>query len=317
MRSIATSVLLCFLAGVGYSAPPTVDFPKETKATSDYVILTPKTDAKTITYVKGFYNSGVNMADGVEPFPSAMLKDAKVFMLPVRGLPKGKYSFTGVASLNDEHTVFDFSILVGEGVTPPVPPNPIPPNPNPPIPDVLYDTPIKLYVVEETAQRSTAVTKMLLDLEFWNELEKQGYIMRPYDITSADAKRMGLDKIKQPTPFIAVVAKDGTLISSHPLPLTREGVKAILPKVKVSFKILEEQIPLSNHNPLQYTPAATGVPPYSFPQTPYRAGYTLPVTTAPYVVGQSQPYIGSTGTVRTPTNARMTIQSGIIDNCPT
>lgn len=214
-----------------FSAPPTVEFPKETKAIGDYVIITPKTDAKTVSYIKGTYNN--NTLDGVEPFPSAMLKDAKVFMLPVRGLAKGRYTFTGVASLNDEHTVFPFEIIVGESVgpIPPIPPKPIPPEPD----STTYESPVKLYIVEETAQRTTAITKLLLDLEFWNDLEKQGYIMRPYDITSTDAKRMGLDKIKQPTPFIVVVSKDGSVIGSYPLPLTREGVKVILPKLKLKI----------------------------------------------------------------------------------
>lgn len=254
MRATISLLLVFVCSSICYSVPPSVDFPKETKAVSDYVIIVPKTDAKTITYVKGFYNGNL---EGVEPFPSAMLKDAKTFMLPVRGLGKGRYSFTGVASLNDEHTVFEFSVLVGN-------------EPLPPTPDTLYDFPVKLYIVEETAQRTVAITKLLLDLAFWNDLEKQGYIMRPYDVSSLDAKKMGLDKIKdekgvvRTTPFIVVVAKDGTVIGSYPLPLTREGVKAILPKLKVG-KIVEPvsevpayQVPLTYY----YCPPGTVCYPY-------------------------------------------------------
>lgn len=327
MRFTVSFLLLCICSSVCLSNPPSVDFPKESKATSDYVIIAPKTDAKTITYVKGFYNNGVAVSDGVEPFPSAMLKDAKIFMLPVRGLGKGRYSFTGVASLNDEHTVFEFSIIVGEGTgpIPPIPPNPIPPNPNPPTPDTLYDSPIKLYIVEETAQRTVAMTKLLLDLTFWNDLEKQGYIMRPYDITSADAKRMGLDKIKdekgnlRTTPFIVIVAKDGTVIGSYPLPLTREGIKAILPKVKVAaIKILEAEEAVPVYSPTQ-VPLTYGVPSYPFPQNPpvaYPAG-TIPHTTAPIVVGHSSSYPASIGMVPTRTYAPVAVPLGSINGCST
>lgn len=243
MSRAVLAVAMCLMwTTTVVAVPPTVDFPKETKAIGDYVILQPKTDAKAISYVKSGYRSGTVAGDGVEPFPANMLKDAKTFMLPVRGLAKGTYYFTGVASLNDEHTVFQFLVIVGEGqVDPPIPPKP--PEPPVPPPDTnTYDSPIRLFIVEETSMRTTAVTKLLTDVEFWNDLEKQGYIMRPYDITGADAKRLGLDKIKQPVPFLLVTAKDGTIIKDYPLPLTRDGVKAVLPKIKPKLPIgLETQ----------------------------------------------------------------------------
>lgn len=102
------------------SAPPEVTIPKDTVAVGDYVVITPTTTAKAITYV------GLS---GVDPFPSVMLKDPKAFILPTRGLPNGVYRFVGVASLNDEHAQFTFNVRVGSKDPMPNPGDPQPPKP--------------------------------------------------------------------------------------------------------------------------------------------------------------------------------------------
>ncbi len=69
--------------------------------------------------------------------------------------------------------------------------------------------------------------------------------MRVYDASSADAKRLNLDKIKDATgkthlvPYMVFATKDGTVIGSYPLPLTREGVREKLPKIKVKIGELD------------------------------------------------------------------------------
>jgi hypothetical protein len=67
-----------------------------------------------------------------------MLRDARTFALPTRGLPAGRYKFVAVASLNDEHTRVDFVVTVGTpapGPATPVPGPTVPPGPvTPPLP---------------------------------------------------------------------------------------------------------------------------------------------------------------------------------------
>lgn len=119
------------LAGPLFAAPPQLDIPAEVKAQGDYVVVTPKTDAMNVVYVA---------LSGVEPFPSAMLKDPRAFVLPVRGLAKGKYAFVAVgAGPQGEQTTARFAVLVGEGpVPPPDPPKPPPVDPPPPTQGVVW-----------------------------------------------------------------------------------------------------------------------------------------------------------------------------------
>lgn len=212
--------------GTAHAAPPAVDFPSEIKAQGDFVTVRPKTDAKGITYV------GLS---SVDPFPSAFLKDSRDFVLPTRGLGRGAYRFSGVASLNDEHTEFRFTVLVGE----PPSPNPNPaPGPNPPAPVVSYDAPVWVYLVEETSKRTPELALILQNVKFWNELETQGYKFRPYDKDSNDAKKRGLDSIKDKEgrapalPYLVIADKDGAVIAVHPVPGSTAGIVPLLPPVK-------------------------------------------------------------------------------------
>jgi hypothetical protein len=178
MRIACLIVLLA--SGVGLSVPPAVEIPQETRATGDFVTLVPKTDAKTITYVA---------LSGVDPFPSALLKDSRTFVLPVRGLPEGKYRFKGVASKNDEHTVFDFYIVVGKGSNDDKI-SPVPPIPVPPAPDVQKVDKVFVVVVEDAnATRSIETAKMLND-PYWKDL-KQKNDYRHYRSSSSTAIESG------------------------------------------------------------------------------------------------------------------------------
>ncbi len=113
-------VLSCALL----AAPPAIDIPEEVKPAGQYVNLLPKTDATSVLYI------GMS---GIDPVPSAVLKDSRTFLLDTRGLQAGRYRFVAVAAGKDgEQVRKDFTVIVGE--VPPVPPGPVPPGPTPPGP---------------------------------------------------------------------------------------------------------------------------------------------------------------------------------------
>lgn len=231
MRTLVTVWAVCWFAVLAGAAPPSVDFPNEIKANSDYVTIRPKTDAKQITYV-GLSNT--------DPFPSAFLKDARDFVLPTRGLANGKYRFAGVASLNDEHTEFRFTVVVGDGKDTPIPPSPGP-QPTPPVPpSPALDAPVWIFLVEETAERTPALSLILQDVKFWNGLEGKGYKFRPYDKDSSEAKKRGLDSIKDKDgrtlvyPYLVIADKNGSVVSAHPVPASTAAITPLLPAVRVS-----------------------------------------------------------------------------------
>ena len=122
------SALFSLLLSAGLlAAPPTIDVPPEIKPTGDYATFAPdtKTTAKAITYV------GLS---GVDPFPSEMLRDPRAFVVPVRGLAPGRYEFRAVGSLNDEHAIKAFAVIVGTPAPTPLPPTVPPTTPTNPAP---------------------------------------------------------------------------------------------------------------------------------------------------------------------------------------
>jgi hypothetical protein len=145
------------------AVPPEVDIPPEVRPSGQYVKLIPKTDAKSITYV------GLS---GIDPLPAEMLKDPRMFLLDVRGLPVARYKFAAVACLADEQTRFDFEVVIG---TPPVvvtPPGPGPLNPPPPSPG----TPLagmRVLILEETGPSKRLTNQQA---ETLNSLEIRAYL---------------------------------------------------------------------------------------------------------------------------------------------
>jgi hypothetical protein len=114
MKRISALALLVAVVPA-WAEPPKLVVPAELKPAGDYATFAPSTadtTAKAVTYV------GLS---GVEPFPSAFLKDSRAFVLPVRGLAAGRYKFRAVGSLNDEHATADFVVVVGDA-PPPVDP---------------------------------------------------------------------------------------------------------------------------------------------------------------------------------------------------
>ena len=141
-------------AGAAWGEPPKLTIPAEVKAVGDYVTLTPATEAKAVSYVG---------KSGVDPFPSELLKDARTFVLPVRGLPAGRYKFTAVGSLNDEHTMVAFVVVVG---TPPDVPPDVDPDvpPDPPAPDItalpIYKAALAAYGADISATKAKDKTAL-------------------------------------------------------------------------------------------------------------------------------------------------------------
>lgn len=120
--------LATLLAANAIAAPPAMEIPAEIRPAGQYVTFLPKGDAVAITYV------GLS---GLDPMPSLLLKDQRMFALDVRGLAEGKYVFAAIGSKDDEHSRVDFSVVIGNKpdiVKPGEPPvNPPVPQPGTPL----------------------------------------------------------------------------------------------------------------------------------------------------------------------------------------
>jgi hypothetical protein len=153
MRPLLSAALFA-LAATAAAAPPTLDIPAEVRPVNGYVRFAPKTDGVSVTYVA---------LDGVYPFPSDELKDARRFILPAAGLKDGRYRFVAVAAgKGGEQSQAEFSVLVGkEPAPPPIPPTPDP-TPVPPVPPTP-PTAFKVMLVYESMATHTAAQKAVLE----------------------------------------------------------------------------------------------------------------------------------------------------------
>lgn len=121
MRYCCGAVLALLVAAAGYADPPKVDIPATVQApASGYLTLKPKTDAASVVFV----------SPGLDAFPSELLSDKTVLVVPVRGLAAGSYPCWAVAaSKTGEQVVVPFTVVVG---TPTPGPGPQPgPTPGP------------------------------------------------------------------------------------------------------------------------------------------------------------------------------------------
>lgn len=122
--TISTAILGMALVSCAIAAPP-LTIPDEVKPTQGYAILRPDTTCKTVSYI------GLS---GVYPLPAELLADKRTFVLPVNGLAAGRYRFVAVGSLDDDHAVKEFVVVVGDAPPVPVPgPGPTPPGPSDPL----------------------------------------------------------------------------------------------------------------------------------------------------------------------------------------
>lgn len=227
MRTRPALLLLASLAiacgAPAVAAPPKLTIPAELRPAGDYVTLKPDTDAVSVTYV------GLS---GVDPFPSDFLKDARHFVLPIRGLKAGSYKFAAVAASKDgEQARVDFTAVVpgepGTPTPPPVPPTP-PDPPTPPKPAALY-----FLIVRPDGPASAEFTRTM-GLAAWADLRKSGHSVK--DKTLTDAAMIGVtlrDGTALPCVLTLREAADGKsskiVRDAIPLPATESAI-ADLPK---------------------------------------------------------------------------------------
>jgi hypothetical protein len=81
-------------------------------------------------------------------------------------------------------------------------------------------------IIEETADRSPVVARLLADQEYWKSLESRGLRWRPYDVDSPDAEAYRGKATEVGLPALLIVAKDGTPLLAKPAPATTQGVDA-------------------------------------------------------------------------------------------
>lgn len=218
MRSVMLLECLLFVA----AAPPTIDVPKDLKPVSGYVRFTPGGDAKTITY----YALGE-----AYPFPSDELKDPRRFILPVVGLKDGTYRFVAFGSKDDEHTVVEFSVVIGKPTTPPdKPPEPPvePPPDKPPVTGKYY-----FLVVRPNGPASAEFAKTFAD-PAWDELRKAGHTVK--EMTVQDSLTFYRPADGQGIPFVVTLTTGQTpgkvLAGPVPMPKTPEAIRELPKGVK-------------------------------------------------------------------------------------
>lgn len=152
MSRLFSLVLAIFAVTSAVAQGPDLGIPGELIPTGQYATLQPKTEAKAITYIG---------RSGIDPLPSAFLADKRWFLLDTRGLAAGRYLFTAVGSLDDEHTRVDFAVVIGVAPDPgpgPIPPPGPGPDPGPILvpdgkPAVVGDG-FRVLIVEENADRA-------------------------------------------------------------------------------------------------------------------------------------------------------------------
>lgn len=187
MKRHAFGVLaLLLLACHGWAAPPSLKIDAEIKPAGQYATFTPSGDCVAVVYV------GLS---GVDPIPSAVLKDGRMFLLDTRGLAVGRYKFAAVgAGKEGEQARADFVVVVGD-----VPPGPEPgPGPNPPKPpdDPLFGALQAAYGSDTDADKAKyrdglaalyrQAAKMIAerqDVTTWGKL---------YDVMAEAAKSLGV-----------------------------------------------------------------------------------------------------------------------------
>lgn len=142
-RELLLPLLLLAMPAKGlHAAPPQIDIPAEVRPAGQYATFTPTGGAIAIEYVG---------LDGVDPLPSAILKDARTFIIDTRGLKAGRYRFVAVGSGGTgELARAGFAVVVGDPGPGPGPTPPNPPQPDDPllaairVPFVIENDPAKL-----------------------------------------------------------------------------------------------------------------------------------------------------------------------------
>lgn len=209
----ATAALALFLAaGLAPAAPPDLEIPPVVTPTGQYVQFVPKTTAVSVEYVG---------LDGVEPFPSAFLKDQRAFVLDATSLVKDKqYRFVAVgAGANGEQKRATFVVVNGKATPPPPKDDPPPP------PAGLY----YFLIVRPDGPAAPAFTKAM-GMPEWATLRAAGHLVKDRTASEAVAPAIGVVVPAAQLPAVVTlsVAADGkssTIVrAAVPLPTTGADV---------------------------------------------------------------------------------------------
>jgi hypothetical protein len=213
-------------------AGPRLKIDAEVKPAGQYATFVPDTDCKAVTYV------GLS---GVEPIPSAVLLDARLFLLDTRGLQPGRYQFAAVGAAGDRQVRADFAVVVG------VPPPPQPPGPGPqppgPGPSPNPTTEPTVLVVYESAgtppeERLTpAQSNALRGKEVRDWLDRKApKRWRIWDQNVQGAENDAppfadlLKRPRQSLPWLVIADPAGKPVFEGPLPADAAGLLATLQK---------------------------------------------------------------------------------------
>lgn len=199
IRRLLSLALLLGCAVAASGAPPTIDIPPEIHPSGQYVQFIPKTDAVSVEYVG---------LDGIEPFPSAFLKDGRAFVLDANSLAKDKpYRFVAVAAGKTGETArTKFVVVNGKVPSPGDPDNPPPPPPPPPpANDKFY-----LLIIRADGPAAPSFTKSMAMPE-WNTLRAAGHAVKDVTLSEATAAKLsaGVSPDQLPTVLTLVVRPDG------------------------------------------------------------------------------------------------------------
>lgn len=272
-RSFACFVLI--LSGtLTQSAPP--DVPKEVVGEKNKpVFFDVKATNKKFAFAPGFDKTKC-------PIVKLATEDDSPDVVQFMAFPAEDGEFYVTFWTTGEKKYSQTVLRIGKGK--PVPPGPLPPVPPvPPDPDgQTYTAPVWIFIVEETSKRTSDYVLFLQDIAYWNDLEKKGYKMRPYDIDSADAKRMKLDSIKDSQgnkpalPFLVFADSAGKVIKVSAVPTDTKQLTPLLPKVKLpqSIDVTPAPAPTPVPVPLQPTiiyPSSYAVPGVAAPVQPFRS----------------------------------------------
>jgi hypothetical protein len=207
-------------------AGPRLKIDAEVKPAGQYATFVPDTDCKAVTYV------GLS---GVEPIPSAVLLDARLFLLDTRGLQPGRYQFAAVGAAGDRQVRADFAVVVG------VPPPPQPPGPGPqppgPGPSPNPTTEPTVLIVYETAELSKlprAQLDALYDKQTRDWLDRKAparWRIWDANVPTANAPPVFqalMQRPRQSLPWLVVAGPDGKPAFEGPLPADAAKLLATL-----------------------------------------------------------------------------------------
>ncbi len=233
MRLSASLVLSALLTAAALSAPPTLDIPPEVRPNGQYALFVPKTDAVGIEFVG---------LDGIDPVPTAVLKDARTFLLDTRGLRPARYRFVAVgSSASGELARVAFVLVVGDA--PPPGPTPPGPTPDPPSPAPIPGAGLRVLLVYEAADLARYPAGQVAALysqevrDYLNAKCPKGPGQQPEwrcwdkDVPTANESATWQNAMKRPrasTPWIIV--SNGTAGFEGPLPASVADLLALLRK---------------------------------------------------------------------------------------